>query len=88
MHFRKNPGDAPAFSIYLEPRSLFIFQDDCFEYLYHGIDAVEQDDLAAESLLWPEADDDAERPKRIVPRQLRLSLTLRIVPKIVKPVSE
>eukprot|EP01122_Echinamoeba_exundans_P016306 TRINITY_DN8229_c0_g1_i1.p1 TRINITY_DN8229_c0_g1~~TRINITY_DN8229_c0_g1_i1.p1 ORF type:complete len:307 (+),score=43.73 TRINITY_DN8229_c0_g1_i1:53-973(+) len=89
MHFRKNPGDAPQFSIYLEPRSLLIFQDDCFEHLFHGIDAVTEDDLSSEKLLWPDAEDvDGQMPTRkIVQRQLRLSLTLRIVPKIVKKVN-
>jgi hypothetical protein len=85
MHFRKSPGDAPEFSIYLEPRSLLIFQDDCFEHLFHGIDAVTEDDLRSDTLLWSEhIHNDGPQRTDVVQRQLRLSLTLRIVPNIVR----
>ncbi|XP_013196266.1 alpha-ketoglutarate-dependent dioxygenase alkB homolog 6 [Amyelois transitella] len=69
-----------VFSLLLEPRSLLILQDQLFNYYLHCIEEITQDVLD-DSIANMEMCCDTLVKGSVVPRDTRLSLTIRHVPK-------
>lgn len=79
IYFKKDLRQPHQMSLFLRPRSLFIFDEDCYNEFYHGI----------EEQLYDHIDDrvinvEERQIGSTVERTLRISLTIRIVPRILE----
>ncbi|KAM4021241.1 alpha-ketoglutarate-dependent dioxygenase alkB homolog 6 isoform 2-T2 [Anomaloglossus baeobatrachus] len=68
-------------SLLLEPRSLFILREDLYKTYLHGIRPVTQDTLDHKVA---NLDQCTARAEETLPRRTRVSLTIRLVPKVMK----
>lgn len=68
-------------SVLVEPRSLILVKDDMYNKYLHGIDETSKDNLTSSianlDITKAKLDDTLER-------QTRISLTIRVVPKVLK----
>ncbi len=71
------------FTVLTQPRSLLIFSDDAYKAHLHGIRDLECDVVDATTANSRFLDESALAGK--ITRGLRYSLTIRIVPKVMKP---
>jgi alkylated DNA repair protein alkB family protein 6 len=99
MDIRPHPTKHPegsltssaTFSLLLEPRSLFIFRDEVYRTHLHGIEARTEDVLptpdciANSHLLSTPLDFSSPDQPVVLPRSLRVSLTIRRVSKTFEP---
>jgi len=67
-----------GFSLLLEPRSLLVFRAEAYDSYMHGIEDVHEDKVGPHLLNWVGGEGDT------LPRKRRVSLTIRIVPKVLK----
>lgn len=74
-------SDRYLFSIYLEPRSLVVLQDDMYKKYLHGIKEIVEDSIDREKVLNYDRIDSTNL--KLI-RNTRISLTIRHVPKIFK----
>ena len=74
-------SDRYLFSIYLEPRSLVVLQDDMYKKYLHGIKEIVEDSIDREKVLNYDRIDSTNL--KLI-RDTRISLTIRHVPKIFK----
>ncbi|RIB09621.1 hypothetical protein C2G38_1981039 [Gigaspora rosea] len=84
----KSYYSAPEFSLLLEPRSLLVLKHDLYKTYLHGIQEVKFDNLNEKNILnynlTDMADDFETNNCTILKRDTRISLTYRIVEKVVK----
>ncbi|CAB5198851.1 unnamed protein product [Rhizophagus irregularis] len=71
----------PEFSLLLEPRSLLVLQDDLYKTYLHGIEERKSDNLSQKNIM--NLSDDVNRDA-ILERSTRVSLTYRVVEKVMK----
>ncbi|XP_039754919.1 alpha-ketoglutarate-dependent dioxygenase alkB homolog 6 [Pararge aegeria] len=76
----ENPTLKPVFSLLLEPRSLLILKDKLFHYYLHCIEEVNEDCLD-DSIVNLNMCSDKYVKGVTLPRETRISLTIRHVPK-------
>ncbi|EJT97172.1 hypothetical protein DACRYDRAFT_119640 [Dacryopinax primogenitus] len=88
MQYHAPLSSVPAYSLFLEPRSLVITTGELYEEYSHSIEAVDEDDLGKADItnLSLLGDEWSRRVKRgeTVPREKRISLTCRVVEKEAK----
>ena len=68
-------------SLLLEPRSLVLVQDDMYDTYLHGIDEVTQDLLSDKVANLDMTD---SKIGDVLKRDTRVSLTIRVVPKVLR----
>ena len=73
----------PAFSLILQPRSLLVFKDLLYTDYLHGIAFREADEVHSKVL---NGESSGFEPGSVVERKLRISLTIRVVNKVLKNV--
>lgn len=73
-----------AFSVYLEPRSLVILQEDMYKVYLHGIKETEHDLIDSQKIVNFDKIDKSNIVDNLAKRSTRISLTIRHVPKVLK----
>lgn len=79
--YRDDCRDSIAFSLFLEPRSLLIQKGDIYHTLLHGIEEKAEDDM---NQLLANVNNLHLLYGKTIKRDVRVSLTIRHVPKISK----
>ena len=73
------------FSIFVEPRSLLVLQDDMYKIYLHGIKEVKQDLIHKDKIInFDRVQNYSLEDSKIIDRDTRISLTIRYVPKVLK----
>jgi len=83
IDFRTALKESPLMSVYLQPRSLLIFTDEAYTTHFHGIEETESDTIAEHVV---NANKEGLQIGAIIERGTRLSLTIRIVPKVISDI--
>ncbi|XP_050421535.1 alpha-ketoglutarate-dependent dioxygenase alkB homolog 6 [Adelges cooleyi] len=73
-----------VYSIYLERRSLLILRESMYNDYLHGIEEIKEDIVDETLLNIKSCGLDTKKGKIILPRDTRISLTVRNVPKVAK----
>lgn len=79
----EQPNREPIFSIVLQPRSLLVFKDDLYSDYMHGI-AFREEDVVDEKVV--NAKEAGVELGTVIKREHRISLTIRVVNKVLKNV--
>ncbi|KYQ90186.1 putative NADH dehydrogenase [Tieghemostelium lacteum] len=80
MDFYKDLKEPPVQQLYLEPRSLLLFSDDAYTTSFHGIREVLSDQITEKVV----NQNDHLKLGQEIDREIRVSLTIRIVPNAIK----
>lgn len=78
INFKRELKQSHEFSLFLKPKSLLIFDERCYNEYYHGIEENLYDTLDEKVINL-----DNDHIGTHIERTLRVSLTIRIVPRIL-----
>lgn len=73
-----------VFSVFLEPRSLVVLQDDMYQVYLHGIKEVDSDFIDSKTIVNYDRIEKSKIVDNIAKRDTRISLTIRHVPNVLK----